>query len=83
MSYLTILSSHPTELEDVGEKINRQMLRAVGCSQKEMARLKLSDLDDETVQRLIKEKLLARVMNNGQRQKLVLSGEVDRWMAEG
>jgi integrase len=83
MPYLTVLSSHPAEMEDVDEKIKRQMLRAVGYSQEEMARLKVSELDDETVQRLIKEKLFATVMNNGQRQKLVPSGEVDRWMGEG
>jgi hypothetical protein len=78
-----VLSSHPAEMEDVDEKIKRQMLRAVGYSQEEMARLKVSELDDEAVQRLIKEKLFATVMNNGQRQKLVPSGEVDRWMGEG
>ena len=83
MPYLTVLSSHPAEIEDVSEKIKRQMLRAVGYSQKEMEGLKLQEIDDEAVQRLLREKLFATAMNNGQRQKLVPSGEVDRWMAEG
>ena len=83
MPYLTVLSSHPAEMEDVGEKIKRQMLRAVGYSQEEMARLKLSELDDDAVQRLIREKLFATVMNNGQRQKVVSSGDVERWIGEG
>jgi len=83
MPYLTVLSSHPAETEDVGEKIKRQMLRAVGYSQEEMVGLKLSEMDDEAVQRLIREKLFATIMNNGQRQKVVSSGDVERWIGEG
>jgi hypothetical protein len=55
----------------------------VGYSQREMEGLKLQELDDEAVQRLLREKLFATAMNNGQRQKVVASVDVEKCIAEG
>ena len=59
------------------------MLRAVGYSQEEMGRLKVQELDDEGDPETLREKLFATAMNNGQRQKVVASADVEKWMAEG
>ena len=69
--------------DDVATKVRRQMLLTVGYSQEETEKLGLAEASEEQMQDLLKQKMLAVMMNNGQRQKIASAGGVERWMAEG
>ncbi|MDA4115816.1 MAG: site-specific integrase [Thaumarchaeota archaeon] len=69
--------------DDVSTRIRRQMLLTVGYRQEEMEKLNIGEMSDEAVQDLMRQKLVAVMMNNGQRQKVVSSGEVERSVLEG
>ena len=69
--------------DDVSTKIRRQMLLTVGYKQDEIDKLNIAEVSDEAVQDLLRQKLVAVMMNNGQRQKIVASGEVEKSVLEG
>ena len=59
------------------------MLLTVGYKQDEIEKLNLAEVSDEAVQDLMRQKLVAAMMNNGQRQKIVASAEVEKSVLEG
>ena len=64
-------------------QVKKQMLLIVGYGQEELEKLDLLDMGEEQVQDLIRKKLLAAMVNNGHKQKVVRSDEVEKSMAEG
>ncbi len=69
--------------DDIATQVKRQMLLTVGYKQGELERIALAEMGDEEIQDLVKQKLFAVMMNNGQRQKIVPSDEVEKLMGEG
>jgi hypothetical protein len=69
--------------DDIPSKIRRQMLLTVVYRQDEIERLNLPEMGDDAVQDLMRQKLFAVMMNNGQRQKIVPSEEVEKLVAAG
>jgi hypothetical protein len=69
--------------DDIPSKIRKQMLLTVGYKQEEIEKLNLSETSDDAVQDLMKQRLFAVMMNNGQRQKIVSSEEVEKLVAGG
>lgn len=69
--------------DDIPSKIRRQMLLTVGYGQEEIEKLNLPEMGDETVQDLMRQKLFAVMMNNGQRQRIVPSEEVEKLVTAG
>jgi hypothetical protein len=59
------------------------MLLTVGYKQDEIEKLNLPEIGDDAVQDLMKQKLFAVMMNNGQRQKIVASDEVEKLVSAG
>ncbi len=59
------------------------MLLTVGYKQDDIEKLNIAEVSDEEVQGLMRQKLVAALMNNGQRQKIVAPEEVEKLMAEG
>lgn len=86
MPHLTILSQARPREEEMAERVKREMLIAVGYSQKEVGELDIARLGDEGVQRMIRERLLVAPdapKGDGQKQKVVGAREADRWIGEG
>ncbi len=69
--------------DDIPSKIRKQMLLTVGYKQEEIEKLNLSETSDDAVQDLMRQRLFAVMMNNGQRQKIVSSEEVEKLVAGG
>ena len=59
------------------------MLLTVGDKQGELQKIALAEMGDAEIQDLVKQKLFAVMVNNGQRQKIVPASEVEKSMAEG
>jgi integrase len=69
--------------DDIATQVKKQMLLTVGYRQEELDRMDVSQTGDEKIQDLVKQKLLAVMVNNGQRQKVVPSDEVEKAITEG
>ncbi|MGP8125982.1 MAG: site-specific integrase [Nitrososphaerales archaeon] len=69
--------------DDVATQVKRQMLLTVGYKQGELEKIALTEAGDEEIQDLVKQKLFAVMMNNGQRQRVVPPEEVEKAIAEG
>ena len=69
--------------DDISSRIRKQMLLTVGYKLDEIDKLNLPEISDEGVQDLMKQRLFAVMMNNGQRQKIVPSSEVDKLVGAG
>ncbi len=69
--------------EDIATQVKRQMLLTVGYKQEELERMNLAETGDEEIQDLVKQKLFAVMVNNGQRQRVVAPEEVEKAIAEG
>ena len=69
--------------DDVGTQVKKQMLLTVGYKQEEVEKMDVGETTDEGIQNLIREKLLAVMMNNGQRQRVAAPDEVESAIAEG
>ena len=87
-SYRKCLKYLETRVSDVSEDnaklfLQQQLLSAVGYKQEEIEKLNVAEMSDEAVQDHIRHKLVAVMMNNGQRQKIVASCEVEKSVLEG
>lgn len=69
--------------DDVGTQVKKQMLLTVGYKQEEVEKMDIGLMTDEGIQNLIREKLFAVMMNNGQRQRVTMPDEVEKAIAEG
>ncbi len=69
--------------DDVATQVKRQMLLTVGYKQGELEKVALAEMGDEQIQDLVKQKLFAAMMNNGQRQRVVAPEDVERAITEG
>jgi integrase len=69
--------------DDIATQVKKQMLLTVGYRQEELERMDVSQTVDEKIQDLVKQKLFAVMVNNGQRQKVVPSDEVEKAITEG
>ncbi len=69
--------------DDIATQVKRQMLLTVGYKQGELEKIALAEMGDEEIQNLVKQKLFAVMVNNGQRQKVVAPEEVEKAITEG
>lgn len=70
--------------DEVKESFKRQILTQVaGYSQEEVDKMDLSNIKDEDIQKMVREKLLGVMANNGSRQKVIHAAEVERFIEQG
>jgi hypothetical protein len=70
--------------EEIKQSFRREILMQVaGYSQQEVDKLDLSGIKDEDFQKMVREKLLGAMANNGSRQKVINSGEVEKYIHQG
>jgi hypothetical protein len=70
--------------EEIKESFKRQILTQVaGYSQEEVDKMDLSNVKDEDIQAMVKEKLLGAMANNGHKQKVIHSAEVENYIEQG
>ncbi len=63
--------------------IKKELLLVAGYTQEDMAKVDLSKLGSEEVQKMVRDKLLGGTTPNGRKQKIVKADEIDKYLAEG
>ena len=69
--------------EELKIMFRRQLLIVAGMTEKELEGLNLETMGDEEVQEMLRRKLLGAMANNGNRQKVVLLGDVENYIQPG
>ncbi len=69
--------------EDLKTSFRTQMLVAAGYNKDEVASMDLSSVSDEEFQKMVKEKLLGTMTNNGSKQKVIQIKEVEKYIQQG
>ena len=69
--------------ENVKDELRRQLLLVAGFKDEGIGKIDLSKITDEEFQKMVREKLLGAMANNGNRQKVVPSSEVRDLIHQG
>jgi integrase len=69
--------------EDLKTSVWTQLLLAAGFTKDEVAKMDFSALSDEEFHKMLREKLLGTMANNGSKQKVIQMGEVERYIQQG
>lgn len=69
--------------EELKTSIKKELLLVAGYTQEDMAKVDLSNLGSEEVQKMVRDKLLGGTTPNGRKQKIVKADEIDKHLAEG
>lgn len=69
--------------EDLKMSIKKEQLLVAGYTQEDIAKVDLSNLGSEEVQKMVRDKLLGETAPNGRKQKIVKADEIDKYLAEG
>ncbi|MDG6920622.1 MAG: site-specific integrase [Nitrososphaerota archaeon] len=80
---LTILGASG-ERGDRNAEFKREILLKVGgYSKEEMDKLNLAEMEDTTIQKMVRERLLGATANNGNHQRAIPVSEVEAYLTEG
>jgi integrase len=69
--------------EELKASFRRQLLLLTGMKEDEMDKLNINDMTDEEIQDILKRRLPRAIMNNGNRQKVVPTEEVETFITQG
>ncbi len=69
--------------ERIREEFKRQLLLVAGFKPDEIERIDLSSMDDESFQKMVREKLLGAMANNGARQKVIRLDDIENYISQG
>ena len=68
---------------DLKTELKRQLLQVAGYEEEKVNRLDLAKVTDEEFQRILREKLLGNIANNGNHQKVIPINEVETYLTQG
>ncbi len=71
------------EKSDLRSAFREQLMLVAGFKPEEIAKMDVAKIPDEELQRMIRQKLLGEMANNGNRQKVVPSDEVENHLFQG
>jgi hypothetical protein len=69
--------------EKIKEAFKKQLLAVAGFSEEEVAKYDLTEMSDEELHNLVKQRLLGVMANNGSRQKVVETKDVEHYLTKG
>ncbi len=82
MPYLSVFGKE--ERTDLKTEFKREILLKVGGYKKEeVDALDLATMEDEEIQKMVRERLLGAMANNGNHQRVVLLGEMESHLSKG
>ena len=87
-SYRKSLRFIETKAQEAGENemkdfLKHQVLLALGYSEKEIEKVRLDGMTDQDFQKLIRDRVTRAMTGNGNRQRVVRLGEVERFISDG
>jgi CO dehydrogenase/acetyl-CoA synthase delta subunit len=77
---LTILHQ---EKASAKSELKEQLLLVAGFKPEEIEKINFADTSAEEFQKMVREKLLGAMANNGSRQKVIRVGEVEQYIQQG
>ncbi|MDG7027570.1 MAG: site-specific integrase [Nitrososphaerota archaeon] len=80
---LTIMGAMGEKADKNVEFKREILLKVGGYSKEEVEKLSLADMEDAEIQRLVKERFLGAMANNGGRQKVVPLSEIEAYLTQG
>jgi hypothetical protein len=70
--------------DEINQSFRRLVLKQVGgYSEEEIDKLDLSSIKDEDFQKMVREKLLGAMTNNGHKQRVIRTAEVENYLEQG
>jgi integrase len=81
--YLQTVKKTGKDEEELKVMFRRQLLMVAGMTEQELEGLNLESMGDEEVQEILRRKLMGAIANNGNRQKVILLGEVESYIQQG
>jgi hypothetical protein len=80
--YLQTIKSEIGE-DKINQTFKRHLLAVAGYTEQEIAKYELAKITDEELHDAVRKKLLGTASNNGSRQRVVLTSEVDKFLDDG
>jgi integrase len=81
---ISILETKASTKEDIKQSFKREiLLQIAGYKEEEVDKMDLSSIADEDFQKMVREKLLGAMTNNGSKQKVIPIGEVENHLTKG
>jgi len=81
--YLQTTTSETTSEERLKEAFKKQLLLVAGFKGDEIEKMNLANMSDEEFQSIVKQRLLGVMQNNGNKQKVITTKEVEKFILEG
>ncbi|EQD75273.1 integrase/recombinase, partial [mine drainage metagenome] len=87
-SYQKCLKFLETRVSEVSEDnakqyLQQQLLLTAGYRQDEIDKIDLSEITNEEFQQILRDKLLGRMTENGARQRVIPTGDIERYLTQG
>lgn len=80
---LSFRRSSDVTQEDLKSSLRKQLLLVAGFSEEEIDSTDLSNVDDQEFKKIMREKLLGAMANNGHKQKVIPVGELKSHISQG
>ena len=71
------------EREKIKETIKEQLLLVAGFKQEEVEKMDFAQMTNEQLQDIVRQRLLGAMVNNGSRQRVIHTGEVEQYIQQG
>jgi len=81
--YLQTTKTGKTSEEKIREEFKKQLLLVSGFKEEEIEKMDLTSLNEEEFQKLVRQKLLDIMQNNGNTQKVIPIDEVEEYLSKG
>ena len=72
-----------SEDQRIKDAFKEQFLLVAGFKQEEIEKMNLDDMTNEKLQEIVRQRLLGSMVNNGNHQRVIPVGEVERYVANG
>jgi site-specific recombinase XerC len=69
--------------DQIKQAFKKQLLAVAGFNEEEVAKYDMANMTDEELYNLVRQRLLGVMANNGNRQRVIPLGEVERYLGEG
>jgi integrase len=80
-----ILSTQSAELgkEEIKQTVKEEFLSVAGITKEQIENMDVASMSNEEVQKMVRDKLLGSMVNNGNKQRVVPIGEVRGYISQG
>ena len=71
------------EMDDAKTYLKKQLLIMSGYTEDDIEKIDINNISDEDFQKMLKDKLMGAMMNNGSKQKLIDVNDIEAYLNKG